>query len=114
MTLNELARLHCQSQPRKAPLSSIEAQELLALLPGWNLAEGGRALNRRFDFPDFHRTLGFINAVGYIANQQDHHPDLQASYSFCELLWTTHDIGGLSLNDFICAARCQALIDGWI
>ncbi len=112
MTLIELARLHCQPQQGKAPLESLQAQELLALLPGWNLTEGGRALGRRFDFPDFHRTLGFINAMGYIANQEDHHPELKASYGFCELQWTTHDAGGLSLNDFICAARCQALIDG--
>ena len=112
MTLTELARLHCQSRQGSPPLGSLQAQELLALLPGWNLADGGRALQRRFDFPDFRYTLGFINAVGFIANQQDHHPDLQAAYGFCELIWTTHDTGGLSLNDFICAARCQALIDG--
>lgn len=112
MTLNELARLHCRPCAGSAPLTSLQIQPLLALLPGWGLADGGRALLRRFDFADFHHTLGFINAVGYIANQQDHHPELQASYGFCELQWTSHEIGGLSLNDFICAARCQSLIDG--
>jgi 4a-hydroxytetrahydrobiopterin dehydratase len=48
--------------------------------------------------------------VGFMANREDHHPDLEAGYGHCQVLWSTHDVGGLSLNDFICAARTEALL----
>jgi pterin-4a-carbinolamine dehydratase len=67
-----------------------------------------QAIVKDFKFADFHHTLGFINAVGFMANHEDHHPDIEAGYGHCQLLWSTHDVGGLSLNDFICAARVEA------
>jgi 4a-hydroxytetrahydrobiopterin dehydratase len=85
-------------------------RELLTALPGWQLSTDGKAITKDFRFEDFHRTLGFINAVGFMANREDHHPDLEAGYGHCQVLWSTHDVGGLSLNDFICAARTEALL----
>jgi len=111
MNTNDLATAHCQ--PRKGAHDAVDtaqASTLLRQLPGWTLREDGKALVKDFRFDDFHRTLGFINAVGFMANHEDHHPDLEAGYGHCRLTWSTHDVGGLSMNDFICAARVEALL----
>jgi len=111
MNLNDLATQHCL--PRKGSehaLGRAQIDELLAQLPGWALGADGKAIAKDFRFDDFHRTLGFINAVGFMANREDHHPDIEAGYGHCKVLWSTHDVGGLSLNDFICAARIEALL----
>jgi 4a-hydroxytetrahydrobiopterin dehydratase len=112
MKANNLSAQHCQ--PRKGKEDAIDASQaadLLQQLPGWKLRDDGKALSKDFRFDDFHRTLGFINAVGFMANQEDHHPDLEAGYGHCRVTWSTHDVGGLSLNDFICAARTEVLLD---
>jgi len=112
MTLSALATQHCQ--PRKGPENALDRATLdqhLAGLPGWTVTADGKAIVKDFSFRDFHHTLGFINAVGFMANQEDHHPDLEAGYGHCQVLWSTHDVGGLSLNDVICAARVEALLD---
>lgn len=112
MTLSPLATQHCQ--PRKGKEHALDRAAIdgyLAGLPGWKVSADGKAIVKDFRFPDFHHTLGFINAVGFMANQEDHHPDLEAGYGHCQVLWSTHDVGGLSLNDFICAARVEALLD---
>ncbi|HWU77542.1 MAG TPA: 4a-hydroxytetrahydrobiopterin dehydratase [Rhodanobacter sp.] len=111
MNANDLSTQHCQ--PRKGKehaLDAAQVEELLQRLPGWQLHDGSKAIVKDFKFKDFHHTLGFINAVGYMANHEDHHPDLEAGYDHCQLSWSTHDVGGLSLNDFICAARVEALL----
>lgn len=111
MNYEELAAAHCE--PRKGKehaLDETRVRALLEQLPGWKTVDDGRAIARDFKFRDFHHTLGFVNAVGYMANREDHHPDLEAGYGHCRVLWSTHDVGGLSLNDFICAARVEALL----
>ena len=79
------------------------------LAGGWQRIDG--ALQKRFDFPDFHQTMAFVNALAWIAHREDHHPDLEVGYQRCLVRFTTHAIGGLSDNDFICAARISALLD---
>lgn len=109
---SELARQHCQ--PRKGKEHALERAQidhLLGQAAGWQLAPDGAAIAKDFRFADFRHTLGFINAVGFMANHEDHHPDIEAGYGHCRLLWSTHDVGGLSLNDFICAARVEALLE---
>jgi 4a-hydroxytetrahydrobiopterin dehydratase len=111
MNSNSLAAQHCQ--PRKGKehaLDSAAISALLQLIPGWKLSEDAKGLVKDFRFENFHRTLGFINAVGFMANHEDHHPDMEAGYGHCKLYWSTHDVGGLSQNDFICAARVEALL----
>ena len=66
-------------------------------------------LEKTFRFKSFHETMAFANAVAFIAHQQDHHPDMTLSFSRCKLTWNTHSVGGLSRNDFICAARVDAI-----
>jgi 4a-hydroxytetrahydrobiopterin dehydratase len=105
-----LHQAHCF--PRKGVhhrLGEARVHELLPQVPGWELAEDGRALTRTFRFDDYYRTMSFVNALAHMANREDHHPDLGVHYDRCVVRYSTHDVGGLSENDFICAARADAL-----
>lgn len=111
MKPDELASAHCT--PRKGKehaLGPVEAERFLAHLPGWTLSADGKGIDKTYRFDDFHRTMAFVNAVAWIAHVEDHHPDFRVSYPSCELHYSTHDVGGLSLNDFICAARVESLL----
>jgi len=110
-----LAQAHCI--PRKGvehKLGQARIHELLPEVPGWELAEDpdskqGHALTKTFKFKDYYRTMSFVNALAHMANREDHHPDLGVHYDRCVVRYSTHDVGGLSENDFICAARADAL-----
>lgn len=107
-----LDRKHCAPcEGGCEPLNADRIAQLLPQIPGWKLNAAGDAIVRRFEFKGFYRTMGFINAMAWIANQEGHHPDFSAGFNFCEVSFTTHDISGLSENDFICAARVNALLD---
>jgi len=107
-----LAQAHC------LPLRGIEHRlgqariaELLPEIPGWELAEDGHALSKTFHFDDYYRTMAFVNALAFIAHREDHHPDLGVHYNRAVVRYSTHDVGGLSENDFICAAKADALAE---
>jgi len=91
------------------PLREPHLGELLAQVPQWQLSEDGCSIERQFKFKNYYRTLAFVNALAYISHQQDHHADLGVGYNYCRVLFSTHAIGGLSENDFICAARIDNL-----
>jgi len=79
----------------------------LKQVDGWSLVNG--AIEKTFSFADYHRTMAFVNAVAWIAHREDHHPDVAFGYNRCTLRFNTHSVGGISLNDFICAAKVDAL-----
>lgn len=107
-----LADRSCQSLPKGSPaLDSKQAANLLNEVSGWKMNTQQQIIQREFKFRNFYQTVEFLNAVAWIANQQDHHPDLEVSYNRCNVTFTTHSVGGLSENDFICAARVNALFD---
>jgi 4a-hydroxytetrahydrobiopterin dehydratase len=83
----------------------------LEQVPGWELAEDNKSIVRTFNFQDFLSTISFINAMAYMSEQQGHHPDFSAGYSYCKVRYTTHAIDGLSENDFICAAKINELLE---
>ena len=89
-------------------MSASEVSRHLAAAPGWVLAEG--AIQKRYDFLDCHRTMAFVNAVAWVAHVEDHHPDLAVSWGHCTVRFNTHSVGGISINDFICAAKVDALL----
>ena len=92
------------------PLGTAAAQALHAGLdPAWVIAADNRSLRREWKFRDFYRTMSFMGAVAHIANAEDHHPDVELGYNYCRITFTTHAIGGLSENDFICAAKLDRL-----
>jgi 4a-hydroxytetrahydrobiopterin dehydratase len=111
--MNDLAEKRCRPcEGGVAPLGADEAARLLGELHGdWRLAEDGKAIRRELKFVDFHRTMSFVNGLAHIANREDHHPDLEVGYNYCNVRFSTHAIGGLSENDFICAARMDRLLD---
>jgi 4a-hydroxytetrahydrobiopterin dehydratase len=94
-------------------LTADEAARLLALLPNWTLQDN--KLCRTFGFPDYYRTMAFVNALAYLSHAEDHHPELTVTYKTCIARYDTHSVnhgqGGLSDNDFICAAKADALFD---
>jgi 4a-hydroxytetrahydrobiopterin dehydratase len=88
-------------------LSGAALEALLVQVPEWRVVDG--MLARDFKFADFHRTMAFVNAVAWIAHVEDHHPDLEAGYGHCRVKYSTHDVGGLSRNDFVCAAKVDRI-----
>jgi 4a-hydroxytetrahydrobiopterin dehydratase len=107
--MNELQQRHCQPLDGHAPMDDAAIAEHLRRVPGWSL-DGG-AIERVFTFSDFHATMAFVNALAWVAHREDHHPDLQLSYSRCTVRFSTHSVGGISVNDFICAAKLNALLN---
>jgi 4a-hydroxytetrahydrobiopterin dehydratase len=75
---------------------------------GWRVDDG--AIEKEFLFGDFHATMSFVNALAWVCNTEDHHPELAVSYGRCRVRFSTHSIGGVSINDFICAAKADALV----
>jgi 4a-hydroxytetrahydrobiopterin dehydratase len=75
----------------------------------WKIAKDYKSLKRSLKFKDFYRTMSFVNALSYVANTEDHHPDMEVGYGYCRVTFSTHSIGGLSVNDFICAAKLDRL-----
>lgn len=101
-------------------LTRDQIQQYLKALPEWKLqaleasgpSEGQKAhhIFRIFEFKNYYKTMAFVNALAWIAHQENHHPDLLVGYNYCRVQYSTHAIGGLSENDFICAAKVDALL----
>jgi 4a-hydroxytetrahydrobiopterin dehydratase len=109
--MSELVERRCKPCEGKVAAYSVEqAQaELAQLSADWRLIEDGKAIKREFAFRDFFRTMSFVNALAHVANIDDHHPDLELGYNYCRVRYSTHAIGGLSENDFICAAKIDRI-----
>ena len=108
----DLSNAHCEPcEGGVEPLSEAEANRYLEQLGDhWSLTEDGKSISADFRFPGFNRTMGFVNAVAWIASSEGHHPDLEVGYGHCQVSYTTHAIGGLSSNDFICAVKIDRLL----
>lgn len=110
--MNYLKNKHCQPcEGGVCPLDEGDSRHYLGHLPGWHLAEDKASITRSLRFKDFLATISFINAMAYMSEQQGHHPDFSAGYNYCNVSYTTHAIGGLSENDFICAAKINDLLE---
>jgi 4a-hydroxytetrahydrobiopterin dehydratase len=109
----KLAHRHCVHDAPALDDAALPA--LLAEVPDWHVNKEGinARLEREFVFRDFHETMEFVNALAFMVHREDHHPDLAVGYRRCTASWTTHSAGNrLSANDFICAARADALYAG--
>ncbi len=91
--------------------TAAEIADALAALPDWSVVEG--KLVREFRLRDYHQTLAFVNAIAEVIHREDHHPELVVGYNRCTVKYDTHSVnagqGGLSANDFICAAKIDAV-----
>ena len=106
-----LREQHCEPIAKGTPHLSEEAVHgCLKEVPQWSLTSSHAAIHREFHFKNYYETMAFVNAVAWIAHQQDHHPDMEVSYNRCKVLYTTHTVTGLSMNDFICAAHIDTLL----
>ena len=93
-------------------LTATEVVANLAQLEGWTLTGNGAAvaIEKTFTFANYYETISFVNAAAFIAHAQDHHPDLSVHFNRCVVRWNTHDVGGISITDFDCAAQLDALL----
>lgn len=112
MTVCDLTDKHCKPcEGGVDPLNNEQAGELLASLHAdWSIAVDGKEISRTYRFRDYYQTMAFVNALAWIAHGEDHHPDIEVGYNRCHVRYSTHAIGGLSENDFICAAKIDALL----
>ena len=110
--MENLKNKHCKPcEGGVCPLDESVSESHLDQVAGWELAKDKKSIKRKLRFKDFLETISFINAMAYMSEQQGHHPDFSAGYNYCEVSYTTHAIGGLSENDFICAAKINDLLE---
>ena len=109
--MTELLAQRSKELPKGTPaLPKPEVDRLLAQLEGWSLSSDGKRITRAFEFTNFHETIEFVNAAAWVIHKEDHHPDMEVSYKTCKVTFWTHTVSGLSLNDFICAAKLDVLV----
>ena len=109
--MNELARKKCAPcEGGVEPLSPRQVTPLLKGLPGWELDASGM-IAKTYRFKNYFETMAFVNAAAWVSHREDHHPDMLVGYNECRVSYVTHAIKGLSENDFICAAKLDALFE---
>lgn len=94
------------------PLNYDQIQNLLPQLSNkWQITKENKQITCEFKFKNFYETISFVNAISFIANKENHHPDLEVGYNYCIVHFTTHALSGLTHNDFICAAKIDELLN---
>ncbi len=110
MSATDLAKSKCKPcEGGVSPLTPDEIAKLLKHVPGWEHAGG--VIAKHYEFKNYYQTMAFVNATAWISHREDHHPDIVVGYNQCRVSYVTHAINGLSENDFICAAKLDALFD---
>jgi 4a-hydroxytetrahydrobiopterin dehydratase len=106
--ITDLAHMRCKPADHcEAPLSQDEINSLLSMLEHW--MQYDRIIGKTFEFKNHYETMAFVNTLAWVSHREDHHPELMVGYNKCHVEYTTHSINGLSLNDFICAAKVDTL-----
>jgi len=104
-----LAQQQCSHIENLTALDAAEINQLLQQLsPAWTLDATTQTISRQLDFKNYYQTMAFVNVIAQIAHQQNHHPDISVSYNHCTVHYSTHSVNGLSIKDFICAAKVNA------
>lgn len=100
------------ARPVRGALTAPQIVAKLAHLQGWRLSGDGTnlAIEKTYTFKTYLQTISFVNAVAFVAEQSDHHPDLKVGYTTCNVRWRTHDVKSISASDFECAAKVDALL----
>lgn len=109
---SDLSQKHCESCEGIG--QALNAEQIKNLMPqldkSWKVQKDNREIQRSFRFNDFYETMAFVNALAWIANRENHHPDLELGYNYCHVRFMTHALEGLTHNDFICAAKVDELV----
>jgi 4a-hydroxytetrahydrobiopterin dehydratase len=106
--MTNLLHRRCQALEGGEPMDESQIRHHLAEVNGWHLNQG--AIEKTFSFKNFYETVAFVNALAWVCNTEDHHPELKVTYNRCIVRFDTHSVGGISINDFICAAKVNALV----
>jgi 4a-hydroxytetrahydrobiopterin dehydratase len=108
--VSELSCKYCRELGRQEPpMSAGQVSLLIGDFPGWD-SVADKEIVKTFSFENFYETMAFVNALALVAHHQNHHPDLEVGYNKCRVKFSTHSVGGLSENDFICAAKIEAMM----
>jgi 4a-hydroxytetrahydrobiopterin dehydratase len=109
--MSDLKEKHCEScEGIGKPLSEEQISNVLSQInKEWQVINN-QEIKRSYSFKNFYQTMAFVNAIAWIANQENHHPDLEVGYNYCHVRFMTHALNGLSMNDFICAAKIDSLL----
>ena len=105
--MTTLSQMHCAPGGQATALSDADIQGNLDALKGWERI--GNEIKKTFSFKNYYETMAFVNASAWVSHAEDHHPDMSVHYNKCVVAYSTHDAGGITLNDFICAAKLDAL-----
>jgi 4a-hydroxytetrahydrobiopterin dehydratase len=106
--MTQLLHSRCKPLEGQPAMSDSEIRAHLNEVSGWQLVNG--SIEKTFSFKDYLETMAFVNAMAWICHTEDHHPDLSMGYNRVVLRFNTHSVGGISINDFICAAKVNALV----
>jgi 4a-hydroxytetrahydrobiopterin dehydratase len=108
----DLSQKHCESCEGIG--AALNAEQVTNLLPQldkqWQVTSDNRMIKRALSFSNFYETMAFVNALAWIANRENHHPDLEVGYNYCRVTFMTHALNGLTHNDFICAAKLDRIL----
>lgn len=108
--MTELHKIRCVGCEGGIPaLTCDEINSLLPKINHWQVSEDNKFISKQFSFKNFYETMAFVNAIAWIANQENHHPDMEVGYNYCNVKFMTHAVAGLTQNDFICAAKIDLL-----
>ncbi|MBL8512254.1 MAG: 4a-hydroxytetrahydrobiopterin dehydratase [Betaproteobacteria bacterium] len=105
--MTRLTQLKCAPGNQAHALSNTDIAHHLSTLEGWR--REGDEIRKTYSFKNYHDTLAFVNASAWVSHREDHHPDMSVHYNRCVVAYSTHDAGGITLNDLICAAKLDAL-----
>lgn len=109
--MSDLVSKHCQAcEGLTESLTPAQVKELMPQIKDWHNNADSTQISKSFKFDDFYQTMAFVNAIAWIANTENHHPDMEIGYNYCKVNFMTHAIKGLSHNDFICAAKIDKLL----
>jgi 4a-hydroxytetrahydrobiopterin dehydratase len=100
--------LEKRCEKRAVALSEAAVRNHLAQLSGWRESDG--AIEKTFSLKGWLETVAFVDALAWVCHVEDHHPDLHVGFGRCVVRFSTHSAGGISMNDFICAAKADALV----
>ena len=103
-----LSEMHCAAGGQANALPDADIRKNLGALNGWQ--QIGKEIRKTFVFKNYHETIAFVNASAWVSHHEDHHPDMSVHFNKCVVAYSTHDAGGITLNDFICAAKLDALL----
>lgn len=98
---------HCEASTIPTLLSAEQTKSYLKEIPTWNTNLEKKGISRTFKFKDYHQTLLFINSIAEIIHAENHHPNISFGYNSCSINYSTHSADGVTLFDFICAAKIE-------